>query len=242
MTELPSPALVAPRVPTAGAVSAQSWKPVALRRAQIDQAIAQLLGARRTDDDLRRVLVVHPQAARGGTGLAPGIEVSIEALAPGETAHPPRRNSSALALQISGQSEVVIDGEARRIGVRDLYSVPPFAIQSHTASGTEPAVRIVFSNAALLEMLGAHHVAPAGDCAPLPGAASEDLSVRNDGRFAHLGRGDSWRLEYERVIDPRTREESGQFKSVFQVGSDAGRGIKMFGCILIVAGDRKSVV
>ena len=37
-------------------------------------------------------------------------------------------------------------------------------------------------------------------------------------------------------MDPRTRQESGQFQSVFQVGSDAGRGIKMLGCILIVAG------
>ncbi len=45
-----------------------------------------------------------------------------------------------------------------------------------------------------------------------------------------------YQSRYERVMDPRTREESGQFKSVFQVGSDAGRGIKMLGCILIVAG------
>ena len=45
-----------------------------------------------------------------------------------------------------------------------------------------------------------------------------------------------YQSRYERVLDPRTRDESGQFKSVFQVGSDAGRGIKMLGCILIVAG------
>ncbi len=45
-----------------------------------------------------------------------------------------------------------------------------------------------------------------------------------------------YQSRYERVMDPRTRRESGQFKSVFQVGSDAGRGIKMLGCILIVAG------
>ena len=45
-----------------------------------------------------------------------------------------------------------------------------------------------------------------------------------------------YQSSYERVLDPRTGQESGQFKSVFQVGSDAGRGIKMLGCILIVAG------
>ena len=45
-----------------------------------------------------------------------------------------------------------------------------------------------------------------------------------------------YQSSYERVRDPRTGQESGQFKSVFQVGSDAGRGIKMLGCILIVAG------
>jgi gentisate 1,2-dioxygenase len=109
MTDLGSPALVTPGTPGHGQRSGGRWEPVALRRAAIAEAVDGLLGSARADDDLRRVLLVHPQAG-GGTGLAPGIEVSIETLAPGEDARPPRRNSSALSLQIQGTSDVVLDG------------------------------------------------------------------------------------------------------------------------------------
>jgi gentisate 1,2-dioxygenase len=201
MTDLPAPSLLSPASATTGAPRGSRWEPVALRRPQIDEAIERLLAAPRSDDGLRRLLVVHPRAAGSGTGLAPGIQVSIETLAPGEEAREPRRNSSGLALQIRGESTVTINGVTRRVGRRDLYSVPPFAIETHTASGPDPSVRIVFSNAALLELLGAHYVSPAGDADPLPGGHDADLSVRNDGRFTRLG-AESWRLEYERVIDP----------------------------------------
>jgi gentisate 1,2-dioxygenase len=113
----------------------------------------------------------------------------------------PRTNASALALQLSGQSEVTIDGHPRAIGARDLYSVPPFAVESHIATGTEPSVRLVYSNAALLRYLGALRVDTTRDDV-LPGAGAVDLSVRNDGRFTTLGASDAHRLEYERVIDP----------------------------------------
>ena len=45
-----------------------------------------------------------------------------------------------------------------------------------------------------------------------------------------------YQSSYERVEGPADGGRVGQFKSVFQVGSDAGRGIKMLGCVLIVAG------
>lgn len=200
MNELPSPTLLP--VPSAAPSDGRStaWQPVALRRNQIEDAIGELLVAPRTSDDFRRVLLVHPRATVGN-GLAPGIQVSIEALAPGERATPPRRNSSALALQISGTCAAVVDGRTRTIERRDLYNVPPFALQQYTATGTEPCVRIVYSNAALLETLGAHYVRPADGEAPLAGATTEDAAVQNDGRVQLLG-DDSWRLEYERLVDP----------------------------------------
>jgi gentisate 1,2-dioxygenase len=202
MTALAAPALVAPGQAQEAAGTASRWDPVGLRRSDIDEAVDRLLTAPREGDDLRRVLLVHPAAAGRGTGLAPGIEVSIETLAPGEEARPPRRNSTALALQIHGTSEVVVDAQVRQVGERDLYSVPSFAVQSHVATGTEPSVRLVFSNAALLEFLGAHLVQPVEDGdEPLPETGSADLSVRNDGRVGALG-SEAWRLEYERMVDP----------------------------------------
>jgi gentisate 1,2-dioxygenase len=201
MTDLTSPSLIAPGPTGAGLAPGNRWEPVALRGPDVERAVDQLVAGPRVDDDLRRVLVVHPSAG-SGSGLAPGIQVSIEVLAPGESARPPRRNSSALVVHLRGTSRIVMDGQAHDIGPRDLYSVPPLAAHRHTATGTEPAVRIVFSNAALLELLGAHHVEPVADLDPDVPTAGTDLSVRNDGGAERLGDTDAWRLEYERLVDP----------------------------------------
>ena len=194
-----------PSPPTLIATSTASttvagWEPVALRREQVVRAVDDLLAGHRGDDSLRQVLVVHPRA--GATyGLAPSIQVSIEVLAPGEAARLPRTNATALALQIGGESAVTINGSPVAVGPHDLYSVPPLALEEHVATGTEPSVRIVYSNAALLRYLGALRVETTRDDL-LPGGDAVDLSVRNDGRYAPLGDRDSWRLEYERVVDP----------------------------------------
>jgi cytochrome c biogenesis protein ResB len=45
-----------------------------------------------------------------------------------------------------------------------------------------------------------------------------------------------YQSSYERMRDPRTNRETGQFASVFQVAVDPGRRIKYFGCALVVLG------
>jgi gentisate 1,2-dioxygenase len=201
MPDLPTPELVVPIARDARTGTGSRWEPVALRRAEIAAAVDALLAGPRHSDDLRRLLVVHPRAGTG-TGLAPGIEVAIEVLAPGETARAPRRNSTALAVQIRGSSEVVIDGAPQLVDERDVYTVPAMARQSHAATGNEPSVRLVFSNAALLELLGAHYVDQDASDQSSAAAPIVDQSVRNDGRFTQMAGSETFRLEYERVIDP----------------------------------------
>src|SRR5206468_7365495 len=98
MTPLDRPALVDPGTRR----RAPAWEPVALRRADITRAVDQLLDSERGDAGLRRFVAVHPRAGNG-IGLAPGIEVAVEVLAPGEQAHLPRRNSSGLSVQLRGE-------------------------------------------------------------------------------------------------------------------------------------------
>jgi gentisate 1,2-dioxygenase len=214
MSDLASPELVPAGPAEPGPTDADRWEPVALRRPAIEREIERLSGSPRTDADLRRALVVHPRAGRRGRGLAPGIQVSIEVLGPGEVALPPRRNSSGLALQLRGTTQLTLDGEERAVGPQDVYNVAPRAVQRHINSGSEPAVRLYFSNAALLELLGVHHVDVIGELReggvqvvgnvdPIgPGGGQHDVTVHNDGRVQRLGASDAWRLEYERLIDP----------------------------------------
>lgn len=197
MDELAAPDVLPPNAGIDGPRAEDRWEPVALRRGSIDAAVRDLLDRPRSDTDLRRSLVVHPRARPSGTGLAPGIQVSIEVLAPGEEAIPPRRNSCALAVQIRGASTVAINDVARNVVTRDVYSVPPFAVQHHRNTTDSVCVRLVFSNAALLDFLGVHvvdHRAP-----PLDGFETLD---RPDDHRGISPLGDAWHLEYERMIDP----------------------------------------
>ncbi|MDX2039223.1 MAG: cytochrome c biogenesis protein ResB [Isosphaeraceae bacterium] len=45
-----------------------------------------------------------------------------------------------------------------------------------------------------------------------------------------------YQSSYERIKDPRTGEETGEFRSILQVGHDAGRFLKYSGSLLIVLG------
>ena len=158
-----------------------------MRRAAIETAVDDLLGASRPDTDLRRTLVVHPLAV-GGDRPGPGIDV--------------HRGASSGRVGPTAAAELVGSGRPgsrherghrRRRGpsggARDVYSVPPVAIQEHAATGTEPSVRIVFSNAALLEPS-----APTGSAgrgrrrAARARAEADDHAVRNDGRVQQLER------------------------------------------------------
>jgi hypothetical protein len=45
-----------------------------------------------------------------------------------------------------------------------------------------------------------------------------------------------YQMRYSAIQDPHTGQRTGQFQSVFQVGTDPGRPIKYAGCVLLVAG------
>ncbi|WP_435016897.1 cytochrome c biogenesis protein ResB [Tundrisphaera sp. TA3] len=49
----------------------------------------------------------------------------------------------------------------------------------------------------------------------------------------------NWRFfqsNYVRYVDPETRQETGEFQSIFQVAKDPGREMKYAGCIIVVLG------
>jgi gentisate 1,2-dioxygenase len=204
------PDVVTPLLAGPGPRDEDRWEPVVLRRDAIEQAVQRLLEEPRADADLRRALIVHPRAAPHGTGLAPGIQVALEVLRPGEDALPPRRSSSALTLQLAGEASVTVNGEHRRVGRLDVVSLPPLAVQHVAATSGEAVVRLVYSNAALLDHLGVHVIEPIGELdgsevrplrspRPLP-AEGPVAPPDGDARVARIG--DAWRLLYERLIDP----------------------------------------
>ena len=69
-----------PSVPTQNEI----WEPVVISGETIEREAERLLSLDVADPIERQVRIVHPMACARGQGLAPGIEVRLAALKPGE--------------------------------------------------------------------------------------------------------------------------------------------------------------
>ena len=106
----------------------------------------------------RAAAIVHPQAVALGLGFAPGIDVTINVLRPGEATVPLRRNSNQLEICIGGSSIVSAGDRAFAVEERDIWNLPAMQTYAHRNKGRDVWARLSYSNAPLLEKLGAHYV------------------------------------------------------------------------------------
>ena len=93
-----------------------------------------------------------------GGGLAPGIEVSIHVLKPGERTSPIRHNSSQVNFCIRGGGEAIIDGKTIPYRQFDVFTTPSWVVYEHRNDTNELQVRLTYSNSPLLEKLRVHIV------------------------------------------------------------------------------------
>src|SRR5262245_41430834 len=91
-------------VDTSGAAPREQemWPSIVVPGEAIEAEIARLVDAPRPANGRRSALIVHPLAKAPGLGLAPGIDVTINVLKPGEQTVPLRRNSNMLEMCIGG--------------------------------------------------------------------------------------------------------------------------------------------
>ena len=143
------------------------WAPVRVRRADVDAAIERLVDAPAPANGRRSTAVVHPEST--GRGFAPGIEVTIEVLLPGERTTPVRRNSTLVQIGIRGSGTVEVADRRIALDLFDVCNIPSMKPHTFTNTGTEPWVRLAYSNAPLLALLGTHYSeGVAEDWAPTP--------------------------------------------------------------------------
>jgi gentisate 1,2-dioxygenase len=110
------------------------------------------------DDGRRRSLIAHPCAVEPGLGLAPGIQVALNVLRPGERTRPIRHNSTQLDFCIRGRGRAVVGTRTIDFERYDVWNTPSMATYTIANDGDEPQVRLTYSNAALLEKLNIHVV------------------------------------------------------------------------------------
>jgi gentisate 1,2-dioxygenase len=176
------------------------WDPIVVRREDIEAEIERLATMPRPDDGRRRSLIVHPDAEAPGLGLAPGIEVALDVLLPGEETTAVRHNSSAVGFCLRGTGEATIADTSFAFDQYDVWCLPSMAPYTYRNSGSGVLARLTYSNAPLLEKMRVHVVET--DFPP----PDERVAVDEGDRSAidHLIDldGGAQLLSYERLIDP----------------------------------------
>jgi gentisate 1,2-dioxygenase len=181
------------------------WPPVVIPKEAIDAEIARLAGLPRPANGRRRALIANPRSD-AGDGLAPGIQVALDVLLPGESTTPYRQNSTQINFVIRGAGHSTIAGQRFDMKLHDVCNTPSMAHYSHAADGDEPFVRLTYSNAALLEKMNIHFVEEAPTEAPAaaePEPSAEEAARRISpfGTFQMTPEG-AFLMPYEVLIDP----------------------------------------
>jgi gentisate 1,2-dioxygenase len=185
----------------------EMWEPIIVTKAEIDAEVDRLASEPVPVTGRRESLIVHPRATSPGLGLAPGIQVTLSVLLPGERTVPLRHNSTQVGFCIEGGGHAVIRGERVDFERYDVWNHPSYAPYWFENTTGERQVRLTYSNAPLLEKLGVHLVEENPPEQPVATGTAEtdeeDASVNPFGTFP-LEDGAEL-MPYETLISPPAR-------------------------------------
>jgi gentisate 1,2-dioxygenase len=151
----------------------------------------------------RRIAKIANPLTGVGEGLAPGIDVSISVLKPGERTSPIRHNSSQVNFCIRGGGEATVDGKDVRYEQYDVFNTPPWVVYEHRNHTNDLQVRLTYSNSPLLEKMKVHIVEEEPKLGGKKKTFNEDhahgespygtFPISDDGSFL---------MPYEKLINP----------------------------------------
>lgn len=133
------------------------WDAFKVSKEEIDTEVERLKSLKKPENGRRRSYIVHPQSQYNS--ITPAIRASIEVLLPGEVQELEATSASGVAICIEGGVRAAIDNKSFDIARHDTLLVPNMATQAYANVGNTPHVRLVFSDAPLLEYMCALYVA-----------------------------------------------------------------------------------
>lgn len=177
--EMLQPRLMAAPDPTRQAL--EIWEPLHVRKALIDREIERLADLSVAPGMPRATRIVHPNAQSPGLGFAPGVDVTLNVLRPGERTAPLRRNANQIEFCLLGRGQLNVGLSGTRnifVDTNDVCSIPSMQAYWHRNDGDALWVWLSYSNAPLLEKLGIHFV----DANPQAGLHSDSPG---NNRYTH---------------------------------------------------------
>lgn len=180
------------------------WEPIVISKEQIDAETDRLAALPRPENGRRRSYIRHPLNTRSN-GLAPGIEVALDVLLPGEETATFRQNSTQVNFVIRGQGEMKVGAKHRATALYDLWNTPSMRIYRHRNTGDDLYVRLTYSNGALLDMMNIHVIEenprPVERVVRSGPSHSDSRKVSPYGTFQLNDEG-AWLMPYEKLISP----------------------------------------
>jgi gentisate 1,2-dioxygenase len=187
------------------------WTPVIITCEEIDAEIERLACGSMPAAGCRESLIVHPRALAGTPGLAPGIQVTLSVLKPGERTTPFRHNATDIAFCIRGRGRAQIGAREVAFGRYDVWNSPSYAVQHRANEGDELLVCLHYSNAPLLRFMQVYIREEAPDAEAGPGAREEsadDAARKSPFGVFEIGADGATLMPYEILINPPVVESN----------------------------------
>jgi gentisate 1,2-dioxygenase len=190
------------------------WAPVKITKEEIDAEIERLASLPRPADGRRSSLIVHPSAIAQAPGLAPGIQVTLSVLKPGERTEPFRHNATEVNFCIRGSGQVSLAGRQIAFGQYDVWNAPSFTPYSRVNDGSDLQVCLTYSNAPLLHFMQVYICENNPPAAALVEKEEEDAdNPRRNSPFGtfEINEDGAMLMPYERLINPPPVESKALF-------------------------------
>ena len=183
------------------------WEPIVIPKEVIDAEIDRLASLPQPANGRRRSAFVHPRNQKS-EGLAPGIQVTLDVLKPGERTVAFRQNSTQVNFVIQGKGSSFVGGKHVDVGLYDVWNTPSMHPYWHHNTGDELFVRLAYSNAALLDMMNVHYAEE--NPSPVEAVPHEEMSEEDKKRRSSpfgtfkLNDEGAYLMPYEILISPPT--------------------------------------
>jgi gentisate 1,2-dioxygenase len=127
------------------------WAPIVVTKREIDTEVERLAGLPLPANGRRESLIVHPLAEANAPGFAPGIQVKLSVLKPGEKTAAFRHNATEVNFCIRGTGSTLVAGKRIDFARYDVWNHPSYAAYRHVNDGKDLQVRLTYSNVPLLQ-------------------------------------------------------------------------------------------
>src|SRR5215510_8624679 len=113
------------------------WPPIVVTRGQIDAEVERLSSLPLPANGRRESLIVHPLSEENAPGFAPGIQVKLSVLKPGEKSAAFRHNATEVNFCIRGSGATLVAGKRIAFAQYDVWNHPSYAAYRHVNDGSD---------------------------------------------------------------------------------------------------------